>query len=85
MYLRNDEEKDLKEMLLEKLPPVIARKNVQVLLGGVISSKTLANADSAGKGPPNIYYIGRVVFYPTKDLIDWLIKNKKIKLLKKII
>ena len=37
--------------LIPKLPPLISRDHVEELLGGVISSKTLANLDSLGKGP----------------------------------
>ena len=57
--------------LHSKLPPVIAREQVPKLLGGVISSKTLANLDSEGKGPKRIR-VGRKVAYITEDLLHWL-------------
>ena len=57
--------------LQSKLPPVIAREQVPKLLGGVISSKTLANLDSEGKGPKRIR-VGRKVAYITEDLLHWL-------------
>ena len=57
--------------LATKLPPIIARAEVGKLLGGVISSKRLANLDSEGKGPKRMR-IGRKVAYKTEDLLDWL-------------
>ena len=56
------------------LPPLICRNQVEKLLGGIISSKTLANLDSIGKGPKRIR-IGRKVAYKTKDLLEWLEKR----------
>ena len=61
---------DLSE-LNEKLPPIISRDHVETLLGGVISSKHLANLDSLGKGPKRMR-IGRKVAYQTDDLLKWL-------------
>lgn len=58
--------------LLTRLPPVMARKDVGKLLGGVISPKTLANADALGKGPANKFYSGRTVIYETISLLKWL-------------
>ncbi len=57
--------------LIPKLPPFIARDHVGKLLGGVISSKTLANYDSLGEGPKRMR-MGRKVVYMTEDLLDWL-------------
>ena len=57
--------------LVEKLPPLISRDHVEELLGGVISSKRLANLDSLGQGPKRMR-IGRKVVYRTTDLLDWL-------------
>ena len=53
------------------LPPMIARDHVGKLLGGVISSKTLANLDSLGEGPKRMR-VGRKVAYLTEDLLEWL-------------
>jgi hypothetical protein len=53
------------------LPPMISRDHVEKILGGVISSKTLANLDSLGEGPKRMR-VGRKVVYLTKDLLDWL-------------
>jgi hypothetical protein len=59
------------ENLAEKLPPIIARDHVENFLGGVISSKRLANLDCLGEGPKRIR-IGRKVVYRTEDLLEWL-------------
>ena len=53
------------------LPPMISRDHVEKFLGGVISSKNLANLDSMGKGPKRMR-IGRKVAYLTEDLLEWL-------------
>jgi predicted DNA-binding transcriptional regulator AlpA len=57
--------------LIPKLPPIISRDKVEKLLGGIISSKTLANLDSLGIGPKRMR-IGRKVAYLTEDLLEWL-------------
>jgi hypothetical protein len=57
--------------LIPKLPVFIARDHVEELLGGVISSKTLANLDSLGEGPKRMR-VGRKVAYLTVDLLAWL-------------
>ena len=54
-----------------KIPPIIARQQVPILLGGAISSKTLANLDSQGKGPKRMR-IGRKVVYKADDFLEWL-------------
>lgn len=60
-------------LLLAKLPPVIAREDVQRQLGGLITMKTLANADSGGRGPAVSYRVGRKVVYRTDSLVDWIV------------
>jgi predicted DNA-binding transcriptional regulator AlpA len=57
--------------LFSKLPPIISRDHVEKLLGGVVSSKTLANLDSLGEGPKRMR-VGRKVAYLTEDLLEWL-------------
>jgi len=57
--------------LIPILPVMIARDHVEKLLGGVISSKSLANLDSLGEGPKRMR-MGRKVVYMTEDLLDWL-------------
>ena len=58
-------------ILANNLPPVIARKDINQYLGGLISSGYLANLDSLGKGPASIKS-GRRVTYLREDLIAWL-------------
>jgi predicted DNA-binding transcriptional regulator AlpA len=57
--------------LTNSLPPIISRDHVEKYLGGVISKRTLANLDSAGKGPKRMR-IGRKIAYRTEDLLEWL-------------
>ena len=56
---------------------IVARAEVKNFTGGGISPKTIANADSEGKGPTTRLVIGRRVCYPVSDLIDWLRKNAR--------
>jgi len=62
---------DLIEKLKEELPLVFARKEIDRLLPGLISSKSLANLSSQGKGPPS-YHHGRTVIYDRDDFLQWL-------------
>lgn len=57
--------------LSSNLPPIIARKDINLYLGGLISSGYLANLDSQGRGPKAIRS-GRRVAYLREDLILWL-------------
>lgn len=75
-------EDEFRQLLLSKLPPTIARKNVERQLGGIITAKTLANADSAGEGPLGAFQVGRQVVYPTESLVNWLISSRGVKKLK---
>ena len=76
-------EEEFRQLLLTKLPPVIARKDVERQLGGIITPKTLANADSSGEGPMGAFQVGRSIVYPTESLINWLIKSMGVSRLKK--
>lgn len=67
------------ETMSRKLPPVIARKAAPDFLGGVVSCKTLRNADSAGAGPEVAYEIGRTVAYKTESLLRWVVGRYGIK------
>jgi hypothetical protein len=58
--------------LVPTLPPVIARDHVESLLGGIISSKSLANHDSLGVGPKRMR-VGRKVAYQTELLFDVIV------------
>ena len=65
---------DLIEKLKNELPIVFARKEIERLLPGLISSKTLANLSSQGKGPPS-YRHGRTVIYNRDTFLNWLSKR----------
>ncbi len=58
-------------ILENTLPPIIARKDIEHYLGGLISRGYLANLDCQGKGPVAIKS-GRRVAYLREDLIAWL-------------
>lgn len=75
-------EDEFRKLLLSKLPPAIARKNVERQLGGIITPKTLANADSLGDGPLGAFQVGRSVVYPTESLVNWLIGKMGVSRLK---
>jgi hypothetical protein len=70
-----DEEQEFVRALAEKLPPVIARKQIDRFLGGVVAPQTLCNADHKGEGPEIAYMIGRSVAYFTILLLEWIVKN----------
>ncbi|MBE6442282.1 MAG: hypothetical protein E7022_08165 [Desulfovibrio desulfuricans] len=75
-------EEEFRQLLLDRLPPVIARKDVERQIGGVVAMKTLANADASGKGPLGAYLVGRSVVYPAASLVDWIIERLGVNRLK---
>jgi hypothetical protein len=60
---------------LNGFPPAISRQEVPKYFGGAVSAKTLANYDSAGKGPAGAFKVGRTVMYPTFAIAEWLDKR----------
>lgn len=69
------EQQEFAEILSSGLPPMVARKSVEQFLGGVVSTKTLANADAKGEGPEVAYAVGRSIVYRREALVDWLMHN----------
>ena len=63
--------KGLLDVWDKSLPPAFGRSEIEVLLPGIISSKTLANLESMGSGPPS-YRNGRRVFYERGSFLTWL-------------
>lgn len=59
--------------LLPHLPPLIARRDIDKWLPGV-TGRTLANADSCGKGPRVRYTHHKKIVYPTGYLLEWIEK-----------
>lgn len=66
-----DSQKPDLSILLKTLPPMVARKDINMHLGGLISSGYLANLDSKGLGPRALKS-GRRVAYIREDLVEWL-------------
>ncbi len=50
----------------------VSRKDVAVFSGGLVSSKFLANHDSAGTGPAKRFKVGKTVAYDVDALLAWL-------------
>lgn len=65
------------ENIRKELPPMIARKEVSRLTGGLISPRHLANLDSAGLGPKGKVRVGRLVGYEKESFIEWLSDRMK--------
>lgn len=57
---------------MDKLPPMISRKGVAYFTGGAITSKKVANDDSAGKGPKVRQTICGAIVYPTQFFLAYL-------------
>lgn len=68
----NTARQELLAILADELPPVIARKDVERFLGGIVTRKTLANADARGQGPQDAYAVGRSVVYRRESLLEYL-------------
>lgn len=79
-----DSAQEFMDIMLAKLPPVIAREEVYSQLGGIVKPKTLINADSAGVGPKRGYKVGRKVVYETRALLEWIIERQGVSALKNI-
>ncbi len=57
--------------LRKELPPMIGRSKVEQFFPGILSSGTLANLGSKGRGP-RFLKKGRKVFYLRDDLLKWI-------------
>ena len=73
------EEKEFVDAMLDKLPPVIARHQVDRFLGGLVSPFTVKNADLAGTGPEVAWRVGNKVAYKTDSLVGWLVQTTGVK------
>ena len=62
------------DALEERMRPhaYLTRKHLSVILGGLISPKTLANYDSRHDGPEVKVTLGRTVAYPTTSALKWI-------------
>ena len=59
-------------------PSIIPRTQVPKLTGGLIAVGTLANLDSAGKGIPGAFRIGRKVCYPVSSVLEFLVGRLEV-------
>lgn len=57
--------------LLEELPPIVGRAQIDKFLGGLVAKGTLQNLDAKGLGPRRIK-CGKKSGYLRNDLIAWL-------------
>ena len=73
-----EHKREFLQALSAELPPYIARSEVERQLGGIVTWKTLANADARGNGPEVAYAVGRKVVYSRQALLDWLAANYAI-------
>lgn len=56
--------------------PYVARHEAYLFSGGIVSPKSLANADSEKRGPEGAFRFGkRRVAYPTEALAKWIAKQ----------
>lgn len=54
-----------------ELPPIVGRRIVFKITGGLISQRTMANLDSKGLGPKERIRVGRQIGYPRETFIFW--------------
>jgi hypothetical protein len=67
--------------LADNWPSKLVARNQQQLdrfSGGILNSRSLANADSLGTGPKGRIRIGRKVAYPVQSLIAWMQEKREI-------
>ena len=65
-------QKDIFQEMADKWPSaVVARTEVDKFSGGLMTSKYMANLDSAKQGPARVR-CGRKVIYPVQSLVRWL-------------
>lgn len=65
--------KDVFDVMADNWPSeIIARTEIKVFTGGLISPKYIANLDSKGEGPSGRIKSGRKTGYQKKPFVDWL-------------
>lgn len=74
-------DEDVYQKMEAKWPSsIVARSEIKKFTGGGISPKTVANADSIGRGPKDRFYLGKNTCYPVSSVIEWLKqKSKEVK------
>lgn len=56
----------------ESLPPIFDRETASKSLAGMLTSKSLSNADMQGKGPKLKMKLGKKIVYERGAFLDWL-------------
>lgn len=59
------------QKLKQELPPFFTRKTVSEHLGGLLSSKTLANYDALDEGPTPRFTLGNKIGYERDSFLQW--------------
>ncbi len=67
------EGEEMRQYLLKELPPIIARKQVEFFLGGLVKMDTMARLDSQEEGPRRALNFGDNVAYKREDLVDFVL------------
>ena len=74
----SEEIRQVLEDLEKQLKPVVTRRDLSEVLGGLVAYRTWANRDALGTGPEVKIKIGRTVGYPKRAIMEWLRKNLTI-------
>jgi hypothetical protein len=67
------DKESLKSELLATLPAICTRRAAAAT--GLVAAGTLANADSAGKGPRGRVRLNKKTVYPRAELVAWLLER----------
>jgi len=76
------DEREIHDLLIGTLPPVVARQAVPDYFGKIVSAQTLANMDCQGQGPDGSFKFGEKVMYRTDKLVPWLITRYGVRRLR---
>lgn len=63
---------EYRQQLLDKLPPIVTRKQALAATGNLFSPRTLTNMECRKEGPRNKIKIGRQVAYAREDFVDFI-------------
>ncbi|PIP41055.1 MAG: hypothetical protein COX19_04410 [Desulfobacterales bacterium CG23_combo_of_CG06-09_8_20_14_all_51_8] len=71
--------KDVFDEMADNWPSeIIARTEIKVFTGGLISPGYIANLDSKGEGPFGRIKTGRKTCYPKRPFVKWLRERSRI-------
>ena len=60
------------DALEKELPPVFTRDAASKCMGGLLSAKTMSNADAMGMGPSVRVRVGKKIAYERTSFMTWL-------------